>query len=301
MRRLPSPPRQTSCASRTMRVLRVAFIASAALDCAVALGLWWCSPCATAHAAMAGTGWTRRQRCSCCCWCPSSLPRCVRSPWPIRTGLRPRARRRRLRWHCRRRKPLPLKAQPANPQCLCPRPQHLVRARDLSPGTRRGARPLEDVSFRVPAGETLVLAGPSGSGKSTIIELLLGFVQPQSGRVLVNGADLASVVPDALTRMTAAIGQRPMLFAGTVRDNIRFARPDATDRELDSAARSAGMVGVHRNAAPGARYRRSARVAMACPVAKRSVSPSRAPSSRTRRCFCWTSRPPIWTRRPRAT
>ena len=100
---------------------------------------------------------------------------------------------------------------------------------------------LDNVSFRVPAGETLVLAGPSGSGKSTIIELLLGFVQPQSGRVLINGADLAAIVPEALTRMTAAIGQRPVLFAGTLRDNIRFARPDATDRELESAARSAGV------------------------------------------------------------
>ncbi len=100
---------------------------------------------------------------------------------------------------------------------------------------------LEDVSFRVPAGEMLVLAGPSGSGKSTVIELLLGFVRAQSGRVLINGADIATIVPEALTRMTAAIGQRPVLFAGTVRDNIRFARPDASDRELDSAARSAGV------------------------------------------------------------
>ena len=103
---------------------------------------------------------------------------------------------------------------------------------------------LEDVSFRVPAGETLVLAGPSGSGKSTIIELLLGFVQPQTGRVLLNGADIASVVPEALTRMTVAVGQRPVLFAGTMRDNIRFARADATDRELEAAARNAGLAGV---------------------------------------------------------
>ena len=100
---------------------------------------------------------------------------------------------------------------------------------------------LEDVSFRVPAGETLLLTGPSGSGKSTVIELLLGFVQAQSGRILINGADISAVVPQALTRMTAAIGQHPVLFAGTVRDNIRFARPDATERELESAARSAGV------------------------------------------------------------
>ena len=98
---------------------------------------------------------------------------------------------------------------------------------------------LQDISFRLPAGETLVLAGPSGAGKSTVIEMLLGFIQPQTGRVLVNGADLAAIVPDALTKMTAAIGQRPMLFAGTIRDNIRFARPDASDAEIDAAARNA--------------------------------------------------------------
>jgi ATP-binding cassette subfamily C protein CydD len=101
---------------------------------------------------------------------------------------------------------------------------------------------LEDISFRVPAGESLVLAGPSGAGKSTIIEILLGFVQPQTGRVLINGADLVTIVPEALTRMTASIGQRPVVFAGTVRDNIRFAKPDATDREIEAAARHARVT-----------------------------------------------------------
>jgi ATP-binding cassette subfamily C protein CydD len=101
---------------------------------------------------------------------------------------------------------------------------------------------LEDLSFRVPAGETLVLAGPSGSGKSTIIEIMLGFIRPETGRVLVNGADIASIVPEALARMTAWIGQRPMLFAGTLRENIAFARPDATEREIETAARNARVL-----------------------------------------------------------
>ena len=98
---------------------------------------------------------------------------------------------------------------------------------------------LHDLTFRVPAGETVVLIGPSGAGKSTILELLLGFVQPNSGRITVNGADLASIVPAALTRMTAWIGQSPVIFAGTIRDNIRFGRHDATDAEVDAAARAA--------------------------------------------------------------
>jgi ATP-binding cassette subfamily C protein CydD len=100
---------------------------------------------------------------------------------------------------------------------------------------------LDGLSFRVPAGETALLVGPSGSGKSTIIELLLGFVTPQSGRITINGAELSTIVPQALSRMTSWIGQRPVLFAGSVRDNIRFARPDATDAELDAAIASARL------------------------------------------------------------
>ena len=74
---------------------------------------------------------------------------------------------------------------------------------------------LDGLSFRVPAGETLILAGPSGAGKSTVIEVLLGFVKPDSGQVTINGADIADLVPQALSRFTAWIGQRPVLFAGT--------------------------------------------------------------------------------------
>ena len=98
---------------------------------------------------------------------------------------------------------------------------------------------LNGLSFRVPAGETLVLAGPSGAGKSTVIEILLGFVRPDRGRVTINGADIGDLVPQALARLTAWIGQRPVLFSGTIRDNIRFARPEATDAEVEEAAHGA--------------------------------------------------------------
>jgi ATP-binding cassette, subfamily C, bacterial CydD len=102
---------------------------------------------------------------------------------------------------------------------------------------------LDGVSFRVPSGETLVLTGPSGAGKSSVLEILLGFVRPDTGRVTINGADIADLVPAALSRLTAWVGQRPMLFAGSIRDNIRFARPEATDAEIDRAARLAGVEG----------------------------------------------------------
>lgn len=105
------------------------------------------------------------------------------------------------------------------------------------------ARPpaLDGLSFRVPAGETLILAGPSGAGKSSVIELLLGFVHPTAGRVTLNGADLSSLVPQALARLTAWVGQNPTLFAGTIRDNIRFARPEASEHEVEEAARLARL------------------------------------------------------------
>lgn len=103
---------------------------------------------------------------------------------------------------------------------------------------------LQHVSFRVPPNETAILVGPSGAGKSTVLELLLGFVHPDTGRITLNGIDLATVTPAALSRITAWIGQRPVLFAGTVRDNIRFGREDATDDAVAEAARAAGLAAV---------------------------------------------------------
>jgi ATP-binding cassette subfamily C protein CydD len=102
---------------------------------------------------------------------------------------------------------------------------------------------LNGLSFRVPAGETVVLAGPSGAGKSSAIELLLGFVRPDGGRVVINGRDITDLVPQALSSITAWIGQRPVLFAGTIRENIRFARPDATESQLADAVRAARVDG----------------------------------------------------------
>ena len=103
---------------------------------------------------------------------------------------------------------------------------------------------LDGVSFRVPAGETLILTGPSGAGKSTVLEILLGFVRPDSGRVTLNGADISTLVPAAQARLVGWIGQRPVLFSGTIRDNIRFARPEASDTEIEAAAGFARLDSV---------------------------------------------------------
>jgi ATP-binding cassette subfamily C protein CydD len=101
---------------------------------------------------------------------------------------------------------------------------------------------LQNLSFIVPPGEMLVLAGPSGAGKSTVIELLLGFIKPDEGRILLNGHDIALIVPAALSRLTAWIGQKPTLFAGSIRENIAFARPDASAAEIEDAARMARIT-----------------------------------------------------------
>ncbi|MDE2008131.1 MAG: thiol reductant ABC exporter subunit CydD, partial [Rhodospirillales bacterium] len=98
---------------------------------------------------------------------------------------------------------------------------------------------IDGLSFRVAAGETLILVGPSGAGKSSVLELLLGFVRPDSGRIAFNGADSADLIPAARAQLTAWIGQRPVLFAGSIRENIRFARPEAADSEIVDAARAA--------------------------------------------------------------
>ena len=75
-----------------------------------------------------------------------------------------------------------------------------------------------------------------------MLELLLGFTRPDSGTITINGADISTIVPQALARFTGWVGQRPMLFAGTIRDNVRFAQPDATDAEVQAAAQSARVL-----------------------------------------------------------
>ncbi len=102
---------------------------------------------------------------------------------------------------------------------------------------------LTDVSLTVHPGEHLALVGPSGAGKSTLLALFLGFVAPGSGRVLVDGTDLAALDPDAWLAQVAWVPQRPHLFAASVADNIRLGRPDATEAEVRAAARAAAADG----------------------------------------------------------
>ncbi|MFE6825260.1 thiol reductant ABC exporter subunit CydD [Streptomyces sp. NPDC057690] len=106
----------------------------------------------------------------------------------------------------------------------------------------RSADAVTDVSFTVEPGETVALVGPSGAGKSTLLSALLGFVRPAAGRVLAGGVDLASADLEQWRSRIAWVPQRPHLYAGTIDENVRLARPDADDAAVHRALADAGAL-----------------------------------------------------------
>ena len=108
------------------------------------------------------------------------------------------------------------------------------------PGGRRPAH--DGLSLNVKAGERVGIVGPSGSGKSTVAKLLLRFYDPQAGRVLVGGHDVRDLTLDQLRSRLAVVNQDTYLFHGTVEDNLRMGKPDATAAELAAAARAANAA-----------------------------------------------------------
>ena len=127
-------------------------------------------------------------------------------------------------------------AQPMNGTPLTP----TVTFEDVKfayPGARRIAH--AGVRFHVGAGERVAFVGPSGCGKSTVVRLLLRFYDPESGRVLVGGRDVRALPLAELRRRVAVVNQDTYLFHGTIEDNLRMGKPDATTAELDAAAHAA--------------------------------------------------------------
>ncbi len=105
----------------------------------------------------------------------------------------------------------------------------------------RGAPLLNDVSIEIAPGEVLAVVGPSGSGKSTLTELLLRLIDPDQGRVLLDGRDLREVPLREVRRHIVLVDQEPFLFHASLLENLRYASPEATDEDLAAAVRAAGL------------------------------------------------------------
>ena len=112
--------------------------------------------------------------------------------------------------------------------------------------TRDRTAALAGVSFSPAPGERIALVGPSGAGKTTVLQLLLRFYDPQGGRVLVDDIDIARVDPEALRARMSLVPQDPTVFSGSVAENIRYGRPQATDAEVRRAAELANADGFIR-------------------------------------------------------
>jgi ATP-binding cassette, subfamily B, bacterial len=130
---------------------------------------------------------------------------------------------------------------PTTPRQLVQPVRGEITFRDVA--FRYPARPtvsaLDGVSLQVKPGQTVALVGPSGAGKTTILQLLMRFYDPQAGEVLFDGVPLRDMARTDFRRHIALVPQDPVIFAASARDNIRFGRPEATDAEVEAAARAA--------------------------------------------------------------
>jgi ATP-binding cassette subfamily B protein len=114
----------------------------------------------------------------------------------------------------------------------------------VSFGYDPGVEVISDVDLRIQPGETVAFVGPTGAGKSTLAKLVTRFYDPTSGRVLIDGHDLLDVTLRSLRQQLGVVPQEPFLFAGTIGENIAFARPDAGDEEILEAVRAVGLEEV---------------------------------------------------------
>ncbi len=111
---------------------------------------------------------------------------------------------------------------------------------DVSFQYEDGKPVLENFSLQIPQGETVALVGPTGAGKSTLVNLICRFYEPTSGQILINGYDYTTLTQHAIQSRIGMVLQTPHLFSGTVQDNVRYGRLDATDDEVEEAAKLAG-------------------------------------------------------------
>ncbi|MEO0938023.1 MAG: ABC transporter transmembrane domain-containing protein [Pseudomonadota bacterium] len=129
----------------------------------------------------------------------------------------------------------------AAPAALPAPVQGHIRFEDVSFAypARPGTQALDGVALNIAPGETVAFVGPSGAGKTTLFQLLLRFYDPAAGRITIDGVDLAQLARSEFRRHIALVPQDPVIFATSALENIRFGRPDATDAEVEAAARAA--------------------------------------------------------------
>ncbi|GIU83665.1 MAG: hypothetical protein KatS3mg008_0440 [Acidimicrobiales bacterium] len=123
-----------------------------------------------------------------------------------------------------------------------PRISGEIRFERVTFGYEPGRPVLREVDLRIEPGETFALVGPTGAGKSTIAKLVVRFYDPWDGRVSVDGHDLRAVTIQSLRSQVGNVPQEPFLFHGTIRDNVAFARPDASDDEVVAACEAVGLA-----------------------------------------------------------
>ena len=121
-----------------------------------------------------------------------------------------------------------------------PRVRGEIRFEDVTFSYGGEAPALDHVTLVVPPGQTLALVGETGAGKSTLAKLVARFYDPNEGRVLIDGHDLREVTERSLRSQLGIVPQESFLFSGTIRDNIGFGREDATDQDVEAAARAVG-------------------------------------------------------------
>jgi len=105
--------------------------------------------------------------------------------------------------------------------------------------TRPAVTIFQNLDFEIPQGKNVAIVGPSGGGKSTIASLLLRFYTPTAGRILINGKDISTMNVKSLRRRIGIVAQEPVLFSGSIAENIGYANPKATRSEIIAAARKA--------------------------------------------------------------
>ncbi len=153
---------------------------------------------------------------------------------------------------------------------------------------------LHELDLDVAPGERIGLVGRSGAGKSTLVHLLLGFYRPETGRILIDGRDIAGLTQESLRAQIGMVTQDTSLLHRSIRDNIRYGRPEASEAESSprraAPTRSSSSRGWKIGTAAPASTPMSASAASSSRAASASASRSPASSSRTRRSWCSTRR-----------